>query len=61
MACSAIRGDGLNEGLDWLADVIKEEHMWSLLLLLLLPIILNVTLFFFSILFFYIDLEFKSI
>lgn len=27
MACSAIRGDGLNEGLDWLADVIKEEHM----------------------------------
>lgn len=27
MACSAIRGDGLTEGLDWLADVIKEEHM----------------------------------
>lgn len=27
MPCSAIRGDGLNEGLDWLADVIKEEHM----------------------------------
>jgi ADP-ribosylation factor-like protein 1 len=27
MACSAIRGDGLNEGLDWLVNVIKEEHM----------------------------------
>lgn len=27
MGCSAITGDGLNEGLDWLADVIKEEHM----------------------------------
>lgn len=27
MACSAIRGDGLTEGLDWLTNVIKEEHM----------------------------------
>lgn len=27
MACSAIRGDGLHEGLDWLVNVIKEEHM----------------------------------
>ncbi|ANB14978.1 Arf family GTPase ARL1 [Sugiyamaella lignohabitans] len=27
MACSAIRGDGLNEGLDWLVNVIKEEHI----------------------------------
>lgn len=27
MACSAIRGDGLNEGLDWLSNVIEEEHM----------------------------------
>jgi ADP-ribosylation factor-like protein 1 len=26
MACSAIRGDGLTEGLDWLVNVIKEEH-----------------------------------
>jgi ADP-ribosylation factor-like protein 1 len=27
MACSAIRGDGLNDGLDWLTNVIKEEHL----------------------------------
>jgi ADP-ribosylation factor-like protein 1 len=27
MACSAIRGDGLHDGLDWLVDVIKDEHM----------------------------------
>lgn len=27
MACSAIRGDGLNDGLDWLVNVINEEHM----------------------------------
>jgi ADP-ribosylation factor-like protein 1 len=27
MACSAIRGDGLNEGLDWMVNVIKEEHI----------------------------------
>lgn len=27
MACSAIRGDGLHEGLDWLVNVINEEHM----------------------------------
>ncbi|CAN6646739.1 ADP-ribosylation factor-like protein 1 [Trichomonascus vanleenenianus] len=27
MACSAIRGDGLHEGLDWLVNVINEEHI----------------------------------
>lgn len=27
VACSAVRGEGLTEGMDWLADVIKEEHM----------------------------------
>ncbi|KAK9470929.1 ADP-ribosylation factor family-domain-containing protein [Dipodascopsis tothii] len=27
MACSAIKGEGLVDGLDWLADVIKEEQL----------------------------------
>lgn len=27
MGSSAITGEGLTEGLDWLANVIKEEHM----------------------------------
>lgn len=27
VACSAVRGDGLTEGLDWLTNVIKEEHL----------------------------------
>lgn len=27
VASSAIKGEGLNEGLDWLMDVIKDEQL----------------------------------